>query len=316
MRELGCTRVELGVQSIYDDILKINRRGHDVKEIICATQILKDAGFKVNYHMMPNLPGSSLKKDEKMFVELFTNPSFQPDLLKIYPCTVLKNSPLYKVYQQGRYEPYTQKQLINLLLKIKRNIPPYIRIQRIIRDIPSTSIVAGNHVSNLRQILDQQKVCRCIRCREIRDSRVSNLSSRSGDLLGDPGLKLTRYDYDASNGKEIFLSFEDRNDRLHALLRLRMPSFDTASLKSILPILRNSALIREVHTYGEIAGLSQDKKIQHRGLGKKLIRKAEKITKQEFGLRKMAIISGIGVRNYYRQLGYKLRSSYMIKRLN
>jgi len=153
MRELGCTRVELGVQSIYDNVLKYNKRGHNIDTIKVATKLLKNAGLKVTYHMMLNLPGSNLKKDEKMFEELFSNPAFQPDQLKIYPCVVLKTSPLYKLWKQGKYRPYSEKQLVNLLIKIKKKIPPYVRIIRVIRDIPSQSIIAGNKLSNLRQII-------------------------------------------------------------------------------------------------------------------------------------------------------------------
>ena len=155
MRELGCTRVELGIQSIYDDILKYNRRNHDVATVIKATKLLKNAGLKVTYHMMLNLPKSTPKKDEKIFEELFSNSKFQPDQLKIYPCVVLKTAPLYKLWQEKKYKPYSKKQLINLLIKIKQKIPSYVRIIRIIRDIPSQSIVAGNKASNLRQIITE-----------------------------------------------------------------------------------------------------------------------------------------------------------------
>ncbi len=307
MRWLGCTRVELGVQSIYDDILKYNKRGHDVTTIIKATKLLKDAGLKVTYHMMLNLPGSTIKKDEKMFEELFSNPNFQPDQLKIYPCVVLKTALLYKLWKQKKYKPYSEKQLINLLIKIKQKIPPYVRIIRIIRDIPSQSIVAGNKTSNLRQIIFDRvgKICRCIRCRE-----PKNLELRIKNL------ELIRRDYEASGGKEIFLSFEDvKNDKLLAFLRLRITNQWT------LPVLKNSALIRELHTYGRVATLSQKSKvksqklIQHKGLGKKLMSEAEKIAKKEFRFSKIAVISGIGVREYYRKLEYKLKDRYMIKKL-
>jgi len=313
MRELGCTRIELGVQSIFDDILKKNKRGHGVKETIKATQLLKDAGFKVAYHMMPNLPGSNLKKDEKMFKELFSNPNFQPDQLKIYPCAVLKTAPLYKIWKNKKYKPYTEKQLINLLIKIKEKIPPYVRIVRMIRDIPSQSIVAGNKISNLREIIKREmkkrgKNCRCIRCREIRNSKLKTQNS-----------KLIRREYDASNGKEIFLSFEDvKNDKILAFLRLRITN------NWSLPILKNSALIRELHTYGQTVPVAQKIKNahQHKSLGKKLMMEAEKIVRNEFGkktcperIRGIAVISGIGVREYYRKLGYKLKQGYMIKNL-
>jgi len=306
IRDLGCTRVELGIQSIYEDILKKNRRGHGLKEIINATKLLKDAGFKITYHMMPNLPGSNLKKDEQMFKKLFSDSDFRPDQLKIYPCAVLETAPLYKIWKQGKYEPYTEKQLIDLLIKIKEKIPPYVRIIRIIRDIPSQSIVAGNKVSNLREIIasimrEKGKKCKCIRCREIRNSKFKIQNSKS-----------IRRDYGASGGKEIFLSFEDtKNDKILAFLRLRITNSWT------LPILKNSALIRELHTYGQTVPVSEKIKNaqQHQGLGKKLMMMGEKIAKQEFGFKKIAVISGIGVRDYYRKLGYKLKNGYVIKNL-
>lgn len=247
--------------------------------------------------MMPNLPGSNLKRDEKMFEELFQNPDFQPDLLKIYPCALLKEAPLYKWWKAGKYKPYTEKQLINLIKSIKQKIPYYVRIQRITRDIPSRSIVTGPaKISNLRQILAEKMEkegwrCKCIRCREVRENY-------------DPKEKiyLFREDYEASRGKEIFLSFENKNrTKLYSLLRLRITS-------------KNKAIIREVHTYGPLVPIGVKKlSPQHRGLGKKLIKEAEKITKKEFGLNKIAVISGVGVRDYFKRLGYKLRDTYMIK---
>ena len=315
LRELGATMVELGVQSIYDDVLKINLRGHGVKETIFATRLLKDAGFKVLYQMMPNLPGSNLKRDEKMFKELFKNPDFQPDLLKIYPCALLKETPLYKLWKKKKYQPYTKSQLINLIEKIKKKIPYYIRIQRITRDIPSQRIVKGGaKISNLRQILAEKIErenwkCKCIRCREVRenynpkDYNPPTTSSHRRSRWA-PKIYLFRQDYEASGGKEIFLSFENKNrTRLYSLLRLRITS-------------QNKAIIREVHTYGPLVPISEKKLApQHRGLGKKLIKEAEKITKKEFNLNKIAVISGIGVRNYFSKLKYKLKETYMVKDL-
>ncbi len=318
MRSLGCTRVELGIQSIYNDVLKYNKRGHNVNAIINATKLLKNAGLKITYHMMLNLPGSDLKKDEKRFEGLFSGSpastrrrgeagDFQPDQLKIYPCVVLKTSPLYKLWKQKKYKPYLKKQLVNLLIRIKKKIPPYVRIIRVIRDIPSQSIIAGNKITNLRQIIKDKtgNICQCIRCREIKH-QVSGIKYQ----------ELIRRDYEASEGKEIFLSFEDtKNDKLLAFLRLRITSNWT------LPFLRNSALIRELHVYGRVASLNpksytlNPKLIQHKGLGKKLMKMGEKIAKEEFGFSKIAVISGIGVREYYRKLGYKLKDGYMVKRL-
>ncbi len=339
LRELGVTMVELGVQNIYDDVLKLNLRGHGVKETIFATKLLKEAGFKVLYQMMPNLPGSSLKvaeansllppraalrrsaRDEKMFEELFRNPDFQPDLLKIYPCAILKEAPLYKLYKSGEYKPYTQSQLINLIKAIKKKIPYYVRIQRITRDIPSKSIIAGPaKISNLRQILLEKMKkenwrCRCIRCREIREKY--NPKEK---------IYLFREDYDASEGKEIFLSFENKQrTKLYSLLRLRITSLGRSPSVVTLRVrptgeAQNTAIVRELHTYGQQLSFIYrfTKSIispQHKGLGKKLIKEAEKITKKEFKLNKITVISAVGTRGYFRRLGYKLENTYMVKKI-
>ena len=319
LRNFGATMIEIGVQSIYNDILKINRRGHNVESTIKATKILKDTGFKVCYQVMLNLPGSTIKRDKKMFKELFENPDFQPDMIKIYPCALLKNAPLYKWWKAGKYKPYDKQQLINLIESIKQDtIPYYVRIQRIVRDIPSQNIVAGPaKISNLRQIIaEDMKMkgikCKCIRCREVKE----NYNPKEK-------IYLFRQEYEASGGKEIFLSFENKNrTKLFSLLRLRVPSYVfTKTIASrhqqIFPVLENSAIIREVHTYGQLVPIaSKQKAPQHKGLGIKLIKIAEEITKKEFGLKKIAVISGIGVRQYYSsKLGYKLKESYMTKDL-
>jgi elongator complex protein 3 len=297
LRELGATLVELGVQSVYDDVLRKNLRGHGSKETILATKLLKNAGFKVLYQIMPNLPGSDMKRDEKMFKELFANPDFQPDLLKIYPCALLKETPLYKLWQNGRYKPYTEFQMMNLVKKIKKMIPYYVRIQRISRDIPSSSIVSGPaKISNLRQLLseDMEKKnwqCKCIRCREVKEKRT-------------PGEKtyLFRQDYEASEGKEIFLSIESKKRRLYSLLRLR--------------ITPKEAIIREIHTYGPAVPIAEKRESpQHHGLGKELIKAAEKIARNEFNFKKISVIAGVGVRDYFRGKGYKLEDTYMVKSL-
>ncbi|MFH1462710.1 MAG: tRNA uridine(34) 5-carboxymethylaminomethyl modification radical SAM/GNAT enzyme Elp3 [bacterium] len=300
LREFGATMVELGCQSIYDDVLKRNLRGHKVKETILATKLLKDAGFKVLYQMMPNLPGSNLKKDEKMFEELFENSAFQPDLLKIYPCALLKEAPLYKLWQKKQYQPYAEKQLISLIKSIKKKFPYYVRVQRISRDIPSSVIVSGPaKISNLRQILlenmkKENWLCRCVRCREVK-----------GNYNAKEKIQLFCENYQASQGKEIFLSFENKNrTKLYSLLRLRLTS-------------QNKAIIREIHTYGRQLPLAREAipsiSPQHKGLGKKLIKEAERITKKEFKLNKIAVIAGIGVRDYFHSLGYKLENTLMVK---
>jgi len=291
LRELGITRVELGVQSIYDDVLKLNRRDHNIQDTIEATKLLKDAGFKVSYQMMPNLPGSSFERDIDMFKELFTNPDFQPDLLKIYPLALIKEAPVYNLYKKKKYKPYDKEKLIKLLVEIKKHIPYYVRIQRVIRDIPSDYVVEGGvKTTNLREIVQKKVKCKCIRCREVKDSYPKEK------------LHLFREDYEASEGREIFLSFENKErTRLYSLLKLR--------------ILKDSGIVREIHTYGQMIPVSKKgKAIQHKGLGKKLMKKAEDITRREFGLSKISVISGIGVRDYYRNLGYRLNNTYMIKK--
>ncbi|MBW6440784.1 tRNA uridine(34) 5-carboxymethylaminomethyl modification radical SAM/GNAT enzyme Elp3 [Patescibacteria group bacterium] len=333
MRKLGATRVELGVQTIYDDVFKLNARGHNSKEVITATKLLKEAGFKINYHMMPNLPGSNYKRDLKMFQELFSNPDFQPDMLKIYPCVVVKDAEIFKWWKTGKYKPYSDKKLVQLLCEIKKNIPYYVRITRLIRDIPSTSIVAGNKISNLRQTLEKRSVeenwkCKCIRCREVRNKNqeMQKLSFRAVrgkskiiETAKINNLKLFRQGYNASNGKEIFLSFEDeKRQHIYSLLRLRINSGPQSLERKayrLKPELQ--AIIREVHTYGQLVSI-KSKNInhtQHTGLGKKLIQEAERITEKEFGLKKIAVISGVGVRDYYRKLGYRLEDGYMVKKI-
>ncbi len=302
-RYLGATRVELGVQSVFDDVLRLNKRGHDVESTINATKLLKDAGFKICYHMMPNLPGSDLKKDLEMFKIIFTDARFQPDYVKIYPCVVTKGSELYDLWKKGKYKPYSDKDLEKLICEIKRVVPYHVRIMRLIRDIPSSEIEAGSKVSNMRQnaqikLAAENAACKCIRCRE------AGLKEAHGGEV-----KLLKDEYPASEGKEIFLSYEllDRNV-LYALLRLRFPG------KIYLPELKDSALIREVHTYGQQIKIGKSGETQHKGLGKKLILESEKIARKN-GYKKIAIISGVGVRGYYRKLGYSLDGEYMKKAL-
>lgn len=339
-RKLGCTRVELGVQSIFNDVLWINKRGHNVEKTIEATKLLKYAGFKINYHIMPGLPGSNLKRDYQMFKKLFSDPDFQPDMLKIYPTVVVKSSALYKLWKSSaknfksksikpskktiirftpagvkrimaKYKPLSDKQFSDFIVKVKNEIiPPYVRISRIVRDVPATSILAGPKISNLRQIIIPRSKCRCIRCREVKSEYKIN-----------ENMVLDRIDYDASNGKEIFLQYVSPDKKkLFVLLRLRIPKQgSTLGFKKVEPwkTLRNAALIREIHTYGKLAKINKTRKDspQHIGLGKKLMQVAERIAKEEFNLNKIAVISGVGVRGYYRMLGYRQKDTYMIKSL-
>jgi elongator complex protein 3 len=321
LRQLGVTRVELGIQSVYDDVLELNNRGHKVAAAIAATKMLKDAGFKVSYQIMLNLYGSSPKRDLAMAKEIFGNPDFCPDLLKIYPCAVLPEAPLHELYKNGKYRPYSDEKLAETVKEIKKITPPWVRIERIIRDIPSPRITAGTKgISNLRQIIanDMEREgwhCQCIRCREVKNEY-------------DAGEKLilTRRDYNASSGTEIFLSFENKEKtKLYSLLRLRLPNGKSKMRANDYSPLRNTeyklprqdvAIIREIHTYGVQTAIGQKAvAAQHIGLGKKLIKEAERIAKTEFGAKKIAAIAGVGARQYWRKNGYKLQNTYMVKKL-
>ena len=320
-RNLGCTRVELGVQSIFDDVLKLNKRGHLTQATVRATKLLKDAGFKINYHMMPGLPGSDPERDFTMFQKLFTDQSYRPDMLKIYPTVVLRDSELYHIWKKKAYAPLDDQTFEKLVLKIKNAvIPPYVRIARLVRDVPTPSIIAGPVISNLRQIIAKKSHCPCIRCREVR-----------ADYTIDEKIILDRIDYSASDGKEIFLQFVSPDkQKLFALLRLRIPKsaiHEGSTFKNTepkikpsgfkFPVLENAAIIREVHTYGKLAKIDTREKNspQHIGLGKKLLLEAERIAKEEFGLAKIAVISGVGVRAYYRKAGYRLKQTYLVKHM-
>ncbi|MBU2219672.1 tRNA uridine(34) 5-carboxymethylaminomethyl modification radical SAM/GNAT enzyme Elp3, partial [Patescibacteria group bacterium] len=313
MRELGATRVELGVQAIDDKILKLNKRGHGVAEIARATEMLKNFGFKVTYHIMPGLPGATAKKDLAMFKKLFADERFQPDQLKFYPTVVTRGSLLYKWWKAGKYKPYSDKVLQNLIVACKKVVPLYVRIIRLIRDIPGESIIAGNMVTNLRQVMkDRGVACRCIRCREAKEQKfpVPPSASRGGNV---ESLKLKVIKYKASSGLEYFLSYESKDGKvLYGFCRLRLGSRNSqlATRNSI----KNAALIRELHVYGELVSVGGDKKVQHAGLGKMLMQEAEKIARDN-GNKKMAVIAGVGVRGYYRKLGYRLDNSYMVKNL-
>lgn len=308
LRELGVTMVELGVQTIFDEILKLNRTNLSSKIIASATKKLKDAGFKVLYHLMPNLYGSNLEKDLLLFKKIFEDQRFKPDWLKIYPTVILKKTFLYKLWRKGEYRPYTDKELKELLIKIKTILPYWVRVARIIRDIPAGKIVAGTKLSNLREIIQKEMkkrnlVCHCLRCREVRKN-----------YQFPQKIFLKREDYFASDGQEIFLSYESKNrEKVFSFLRLRIPD---AKSQPIFSSLKNCSLIREIQTYGELVPVGEKKNApQHRGLGKKLVKIAEKITQREFGLRRIAVIAGVGVRDYFRSLGYRLKDTYMIKNL-
>ncbi|MEM2740104.1 MAG: tRNA uridine(34) 5-carboxymethylaminomethyl modification radical SAM/GNAT enzyme Elp3 [Candidatus Bathyarchaeia archaeon] len=313
MLNLGVTRVEIGVQTIYDHIYSMVRRGHRVSDVVEATRIAKDAGLKITYHMMPGLPGSSRDMDVEMFKEIFENPDFRPDSLKIYPCLIVKGSDLYDLWVKGFYKPYECSELMDLLAEALSYVPPYVRIQRIQRDIPAPLIEAGCRFGNLREYVEaemekRKKPCRCIRCREVGHKMLKKgIKPRIEDTV------LSRIEYEASRGLEIFLSFEDKvRDILIGYLRLRVPS-EYAHREE----LRGSAIVRELHVYGPMlpVGLKPREEWQHKSLGRRLLFEAERIIREEYCLSKIAVISGLGVKKYYRRLGYSYDGPYMSKKL-
>lgn len=304
MLNFGVTRVELGVQAIDNRILKLVERGHGVKEIIKATRLLKDSCFKVGYHFMPGLPGSSIKKDIEMYKKLWQNEAFKPDHIKIYPTQVIKGSRLAIWYKQGKYNPYSKSKLIKLLIKLKELTPRYCRIMRVMREIPKQWLVAGTISINLRQELKgimkaRGKICKCIRCRE------PGLRGKEKIKLKDIEIKITRYK--ASKGTEFFIEACDTNDICYGLIRLRFP------YNPFISELKDKALIRELHVYGQASVIGKKSEIQHKGIGKKLLETAEDIAKKSYDA--VAVISGVGVREYYKKNGYDYGRYFMVKKI-
>jgi elongator complex protein 3 len=309
MLKMGVTRVELGVQTTYDFIYRRIKRGHTVSDVINSNKILKDSGIKVGMHLMPGILHNP-EMDLRSFKRIFTDDNFKPDMLKIYPVLVTKGSELYNLWKEGKYNPYTTEEATDLIVKIKKILPKWVRTMRIQRDIPSKLIEAGVKKSNLGELvynrLEEENIkCKCIRCREIGHNK-ENIDNLTAD-----DFKIFQESYNASNGKEIFLSYEDENEEfLAGFIRLRLPSKETHRKE----IDEKTAIIRELHVYGNMMKIG-DKNIdigQHRGYGEKLLLKAEEIAISN-GKEKLAILSGIGARNYYRKFGYQLIGPYMVK---
>jgi len=310
MLDLGITKVELGVQHTDDDILRRINRGHTCEDVIEANRLLRDSGLKVGFHMMPGLPGSDPELDIASFAEIFTNPDFMPDYLKIYPTLVVEGSEIVKRWQEGEYQPPTTESAAELISRIKPMIPPWTRLQRVQRDIPAGKILAGVTKSNLRQIArsimeKDGKRCRCIRCREVGHRMLEDAAFETGDLA----LSIERYE--CTGGVENFISIEGtRDDTLVAFLRLRLPE------DPFITDLEEASLIRELHVYGPIApfrGIGESG-WQHRGYGEWLLTKAEQIA-SDHGYPRIAVMSGIGVRGYYKRKGYEARGAFMIKEI-
>ncbi|CAE6501967.1 elongator complex protein 3 [Candidatus Nitrosotenuis uzonensis] len=306
MLEYGVTRVEIGVQSLQERIYKIVNRGHTYSDVTESFQVSKDSGYKIVAHMMPGLPTVSPEDDIADFKKLFEDEDLKPDMLKIYPSLVLQNTPLYEQFLQGKYKPYSDDQMVRVLSEVKKMVPRWVRIMRVQREISSSEIVAGPRSGNLRQIVHQNlrkqgASCRCIRCREV-------------GLLSGPQkeLKINRIDYISSGGDEIFLSYDDSDDKIYGFLRLRNVCNPHRN-----EIPKRSCIVRELHVYGRSLkiGEHEDGQVQHSGLGRNLMSEAEKISKEEFDAKKILVISAVGTREYYRKMGYHMDGPYMAKLL-
>lgn len=311
MRKLGCTKVQIGVQHTDNAVLELNKRGEVIEDTVKAMKLLKDAGIKVATHLMPNLPGSTPEMDLAMVKEFFENPAFKPDHLKIYPCVVTPFAELEQWWKEGRYKAYSDEVLMDLLIEMQRYLPEYVRVERLFRDIPGESILEGSQMTNMRQIIEKKMnkkgiICSCIRCNEIK-----------GESYDANKTKLKVLEYEASDGREFFISFNDsERGKLCSLLRLRFPSMLLEGKKHFIPELTGASIVREVHTYGVQVktGKRDGNASQHAGLGRRMLEEAEQITK-EAGYSKIAVIAGVGTRNYYRKWGYELEGTYMTKRL-
>jgi len=304
LRRLGVTKLQMGAQSLDDEILKLNRRGHTVAQTHQAVALLRAAGYKIVLHWMPNLLGATLESDRQDFSRLWND--LCPDELKIYPTQLLENADLYHYWQRGEYKPYTTEELVGLVAEIKPTIPPYCRVNRVIRDIPSTNVVAGNKRTSLRQDIQAElkrrgTACRCIRCREVRQQQVDQDSLRLDDLV-----------YSAGGAEEHFLSFITPQDRLAGFLRLSLPG--PRSPQTGLADLDGAAIIREVHVFGQSlqVGADQPGAAQHSGLGTRLLVAAEAITRGH-GFSRLAVIAAVGTRRYYEERGFKRGMLYMVK---
>lgn len=308
----GCTRLEIGVQSVYEDVARDTNRGHTVRAVCESFHLAKDAGFKVVAHMMPDLPNVGMERDVEQFIEFFENPAFRPDGLKLYPTLVIRGTGLYELWKTGRYKSYSPSALVDLVARILALVPPWTRVYRVQRDIPMPLVSSGVEHGNLRELAlarmkDMGTECRDVRTREVGIQEIHH-------KVRPYQVELVRRDYVANGGWETFLSYEDpEQDILIGLLRLRR-----CSPQSFRPELKGGvSIVRELHVYGSVVPVSSrdPSKFQHQGFGMMLMEEAERIAREEHGSDKLAVISGVGTRNYYRKMGYELEGPYMVKDL-
>lgn len=305
MLSYGCTRVEIGVQCLDDYVYDKTNRGHTIQDVVDATKRLKDAGFKIGYHIMPGIPYSSPENDKEKFELVFNDSRFRPDQLKIYPCQIVESSPLAEIYKDIGYESASNEEIKDFVMWMMRQIPDYCRVMRMMREIPKEKMKMEAASTSMRgDITDELKAEG-----GIKEIRLREIGHQKGEVNLDVDLKTI--EYDASEGRELFLEMVNKDDVLFGLLRLRYPSENV-----FVEELKDSAIVREVHVYGQALKLGDEaKRSQHRGMGKELMAKAEELAKGA-GYKKLAVISGVGVREYYRKLGYKLEGAYMVKELD
>jgi elongator complex protein 3 len=306
LRHLGVTKVQMGAQSLDDRILEMNKRGHDIECTRKATALLRAAGFKIVLHWMPNLHGATPDSDREDFARLWND--FCPDEIKIYPNQLLANAELYEYWQRGEFKPYTTEELIDLIADIKPAIPRYCRVNRVIRDIPSTNVVEGNRRTSLRQdVHDEMRrrgtKCQCVRCREVKGKSVNAAVLKLDDLV-----------YPAGAAEEHFISYVTPDDKLAGFVRLSLPGKD--SPQTGISDLDSAALIREVHVYGQSLPVGAEKEgaAQHAGLGTRLLEEAERVARAA-GFQRMAVISAVGTRGYYLRRGFERGELYLTKQL-
>ncbi len=306
LRRLGCTKIQIGIQSMNEDVLRLNKRGHTVQRSRDALRALRKAGFKIHAHWMPNLYGSTPELDIEDYQRLFSDPAIKPDELKVYPCSLIESAELMQFYERGDWRPYEEPELLEVLVASFRDAPEYVRLTRVIRDIPSTDIVVGNKKTNFRQIVEDEIKKRGIHSQEIRSREIGSQKFSIEELT------LKEVHYDTTIGEEIFLQYITAENQIAAFLRLSLPTDEP-----IVPELAHAAMIREVHVYGRAVEIGQNLhgKAQHAGLGTRLIERAVDLA-AERGYQKLAVISAVGTREYYRKRGFVDGNLYQIRDLN
>lgn len=323
LRRLGATKIQLGIQTLDDRVSEMNKRGEGRKETALAFNLLRAAGFKIHAHIMPNLYGASPEIDREVYRLLFELPDYKPDEVKIYPTSVIKHTELHTLYEEGKYHPYTTHELVDLIADMMEMTPEYCRLTRIIRDIPSTEIEAGNKTTNLREVVEHKLAKEGRANPNIRDREIKNEKVTENDLA------LDIIEYETTNSIEFFLQYITSSRKIAGFLRLSIPIKPESEViassqklpnsitrNSVMPELADCAIIREVHVYGPSLTLGKDSsgEAQHLGLGTKLIHKAKEMAAQR-GFKKLAVISAIGTREYYAKRGFKLHQMYQIASL-